>query len=92
MRRPGRLPRVLLCVVLEFGALAGAPMRPERIEKLMRMLSRPRLAQVLPEDDEHGGGYPLREAKRPRQSARRRARGFNLTKHAGCPARGRALR
>lgn len=56
MRRPGRFSRLLLCVFLEFGALAGVPMRPEQIAELMQMLSQPKLAHVVPDESEHDGG------------------------------------
>ncbi len=74
MRRPGRLSRVLLCVCLEFGAMAGIPMRPDQIEDLMRMLSGPKVAQVLPGEDEEGGGQPESEAKSRLRRGRRRTR------------------
>ena len=49
--------RVLLaCAVLEFGLLAGAPMRPDEIEDLMRQMNQPRLAHVLPSDEDSGDG------------------------------------
>ncbi len=56
MHRPGRLSRVLLCAFLEFGALAGVPMRPDQLEDLLRMLSRSKVADVLPQKDEEGAG------------------------------------
>ncbi len=56
MRRPGRLSRLFLCVFLEFGALAGLPMRPEQIQELMQLLSQPKLAHVLPDENERDGG------------------------------------
>jgi len=58
MRRPGRFSRLFLCVFLQFGALAGLPMRPEQIEELMRMLSQPKLAHVLPDESERDGPPP----------------------------------
>jgi len=65
MRRPGRLSRLLVCVFLEYGALAGVPMRPEQIRELMERLTRPRLAHVLPEDHERDGGHPPRQGHDP---------------------------
>jgi hypothetical protein len=62
LRRSGRLSRVLLCVCLEFGALAGIPMRPEQIEDLLRMLGGPEVVEALPEEDDQGGGGPPRRA------------------------------
>jgi hypothetical protein len=52
----GRLRFLLLCAVLELGALAGVPMRPDEIEKLMQTLARPKLAQTLPNENEKGDG------------------------------------
>ena len=56
MRRPGRFSRLFLCVFLEFGALAGVPMRPEQIKELMQMLSQPKLAHVVPDESERDEG------------------------------------
>lgn len=50
-----RLRTIFLCLVLEFGALGGVPMRPEEIRELMNHLNQPRLAHVLREEDEKGG-------------------------------------
>ncbi len=36
-----KLARLLLFVVLEFGALLGVPMTPRQIEKVMSLLNRP---------------------------------------------------
>jgi len=72
MRRPGRASRVLLWVLLEFGALAGVPMRPEQIEDLMKMLGRPKVVEALPEDEDQGGSRRLRSAERARKNGRRR--------------------
>lgn len=44
------LGRVLVCVVLEMGALSGA-VRPEDIEQVMK-LSEPRVVQTLGKKDE----------------------------------------
>ena len=38
------------------GALAGVPMRPDEIEKLMQDLARPRVAHVLGQESEKGDG------------------------------------
>jgi hypothetical protein len=55
MRRPGRLSRLFVCAFLQFGVLAGVPMRPEQISELMQMLQRPKLAHVDPERSERDG-------------------------------------
>lgn len=38
MSRKHKLRKLLLCAVLEMGALMGAPMRPEEIDNLMRIV------------------------------------------------------
>ena len=58
MRRPGRFSRLLLCVFLESGALAGIPMRPEQVVDLMQMLRQPRLAHVVPDESPRSGPEP----------------------------------
>lgn len=55
MRFPRLRRRALvLCAVLELGLLAGVPMRPDEIARLMRWLGQPRAEQTDP--DEAGGG------------------------------------
>ena len=57
MRR-SRWRSLFLCVVLEFGLVAGIPMRPEEIARLMRWLSGPRIEQTSPDDAAKGDGDP----------------------------------
>jgi len=49
-----RLRTLLCCVVLEVGALAGVPMRPDEIRELMNALAQPKLARVLPDRPDEG--------------------------------------
>ena len=49
-----RLRTVLVCVVLEFGAMIGLPMRPAEIEALMQTLNQPKVAHTLPDERENG--------------------------------------
>jgi hypothetical protein len=49
-----QLRTVLVCAVLEFGAMIGLPMRPEEIEALMRTMNLPKVAHTLPEESENG--------------------------------------
>ena len=49
-----RLRTVLLCVALEFGVLSGVPMRPEQIRELLNQLNQPKLAHVLPGEEDSG--------------------------------------
>ena len=44
-----RLRTLLCCAVLELGALAGIPMRPEQIKDLMQSLNQPKVAQTNPD-------------------------------------------
>jgi ferredoxin len=54
MRVRSRLRTILVCSMLEFAALFGLPMRPEQIEELMRTMNQPKLAHVIPDEDEDG--------------------------------------
>jgi hypothetical protein len=56
-----RLRRLLLCVALEMGALAGVPMRPEEIRKLLEMMAGPKTVDVARSEDERADGDPDRE-------------------------------
>ena len=49
-----RLRTLLICVVLEFGVLSGVPMQARELEELMRQLQQPKLAHVLPGDEDDG--------------------------------------
>lgn len=60
-----RLRMVFVCACLEFGALAGVPMRPEQIRDLMRAMNQPTLAHVLPSDEQPDDDPPpARDARR----------------------------
>jgi hypothetical protein len=50
----GKFRKVLLCGVLELGALMGAPMRPEEIEELLSSMNQPKLEQTRPEENDTG--------------------------------------
>ena len=58
MTLSARLRTILLCSVLEFGVLFGVPMPPERIRELMQTMNQPKLAHVLPTEDDEGGDPP----------------------------------
>ena len=49
-----RLRTILVCCVLEFGAVIGLPMRPEEIEALMQTMNQPTIVHTIP--DEHDIG------------------------------------
>ena len=49
-----RLRVVMVCVVLQFGVLAGVPMRPEQIEALMEVMNQPKLAHIISSENDGG--------------------------------------
>ena len=49
-----RLRTVFLCLTLEVGVLIGVPMRPEQIRELLNQLNQPKLAHVLPGEEDSG--------------------------------------
>jgi hypothetical protein len=49
-----RLRVVFVCAALQLGVFSGVPMRPEQIQELMHQMNQPRLAHVLPADEEGG--------------------------------------
>ncbi|HVE71361.1 MAG TPA: hypothetical protein VNI54_08335 [Thermoanaerobaculia bacterium] len=46
-----KLGKLLILAVLQFGALAGARVTPEEIEKLMNVMNRVKIVQVVKKDD-----------------------------------------
>jgi hypothetical protein len=54
--RRSRFRSLFLCMVLEFGLLAGIPMRPEEVARLMRWLAGPRIEQGDPDHAAKGDG------------------------------------
>jgi len=55
MRR-SRFRTLFLCIVLEVGLMAGIPMRPDEIARLMRSLAGPRVEKENPDDAARGDG------------------------------------
>lgn len=53
-----RLGTVIVCSVLQFGALMGAPMRPEEIREFLNRMNQPKLAHVLPSETDESGDDP----------------------------------
>ena len=45
------LAKALIFGILQFGALAGVPMTPEQIEKVMNIMHRTRVEHVVKKDD-----------------------------------------
>ncbi len=58
MSHKKRLRTIFLCAALELGVLSGVPMRPEEIRALMNQVNQPKLAHVLPTDDQSGDDPP----------------------------------
>ena len=54
MSLASRLRVAFICAALQFGVFSGVPMRPEQIQELMHQMNQPRLAHVLPADEESG--------------------------------------
>ncbi len=53
-----RLRVALVCVVLEMGVLSGVPMRPDEIQELMHQMNQPKMAHVLPSENDEGDDEP----------------------------------
>jgi hypothetical protein len=53
-----RLRVLFLCATLQLGVLAGVPMRPDEIQALMNHIYQPKLAHMLPTDEDDGDGRP----------------------------------
>ena len=49
-----RLRTIFLCAALELGVMSGVPMRPEEIRALMNQINQPKLAHVIPADEDGG--------------------------------------
>lgn len=45
------LGRILIFGMLELGALAGVPMTPEDIEKIMNVMHRTKVVKIVKQDD-----------------------------------------
>jgi hypothetical protein len=58
MSLKARLRAIFLCAALELGVLSGVPMRPEEIRSLMNQINQPKLAHVLPTDNQRGDDPP----------------------------------
>ena len=47
-----KLRVVAVCLILQAGVMMNCPMRPEEIEELMQQMNDPKLAHVLPSEDD----------------------------------------
>ena len=52
------LRTLAVCFVLQIGVLFQLPMRPEQIEELMQQMNRPKLALVLPAEEDQSDPPP----------------------------------
>ena len=53
-----RLRTLLVCVVLEWSALIGMPMRPEEIVELMQTMNAPKIVRTIPDEHDSGDNGP----------------------------------
>ena len=65
-----RLRTIFMCAALELGVLSGVPMRPEEIRSLISQIYQPKLAHVLPTDEQSGDDPPT-GSPRPHQEVAR---------------------
>ena len=57
--------RVLtVCLILQAGVFMHCPMRLEQIEEMMQQMNQPKLARVLPSDEDDGDGPQCLRDKR----------------------------
>jgi hypothetical protein len=60
-----RFRTLFLCLALEVGLMAGVPMRPDEIARLMRALAGPQVEQTGPDEAARGDGGPPEEPRIP---------------------------
>jgi hypothetical protein len=53
-----RLRVLLVCLTLEMGVLEGVPVRPDEIQELMDQMNQPKVAHVLPSENDEGDAPP----------------------------------
>ena len=53
-----KLRTIFVCLTLEVGVLFGVPMKPEEIQKLLREMNQPTMAQTLPQEEDTGEPEP----------------------------------
>jgi hypothetical protein len=53
-----RLRVLVMCMALEMGVISGVPMRPGEIQELMNQLNQPKVAHVLPNENDSGNDPP----------------------------------
>jgi hypothetical protein len=57
--RRGLLPKLLMFAMLEFGALAGVPMRASDVEEMTRILRDSAIVCIVPREDDDAGDPPV---------------------------------
>ena len=55
-----RFRNIFFCLTLALASIANVPMRPEEVEELLRSMNKPKVAHVLPMEND-GGEPPLPE-------------------------------
>lgn len=53
-----RLAKIFVYAVLEVGALCGVPMAPDQIERIMKLMDRAVVTDVLKNEDDEPPGPP----------------------------------
>lgn len=49
-----RLRVLVVCLALEMGVLVGVPMRPDEVQELLNQMNQPKVAHVLPTENDDG--------------------------------------
>jgi len=49
---------LVVCLALEMGVISGVPMRPGEIQELMYQMNQPKLAHLLPSENDEGNDLP----------------------------------
>jgi hypothetical protein len=62
------LRTLFVCAVLEMGVLAGSPMRAKEIEELMHQMNEPKLAHILPTENDEGDDPPASDIRNEEHS------------------------
>jgi hypothetical protein len=75
---------LVVCVAMQVGVLTGVPMLPDDIRELMNQMSRPKLAHVLPADDDGNADPPADDSRGRRGPPTAGAGRFT---RAACPRR-----
>jgi hypothetical protein len=58
-----RLRVLVVCVAMQVGVLTGVPMLPDDVRELMNQMNQPKLAHVLPADDDGNADAPADDSR-----------------------------